>query len=247
MKGTKRWTVPVMLVLSLGAYVHEAAAAPSNVNACQTLSQPGSYVLAKNLAATGDCLVVAADAVTIDLAGFAITGNGTGSAVKSDGALRTGISIQNGTISNFATGIDFGFTGIQILVERMRISGNGNVGVGANDMAIVKDSLFFQNGDGINVGSRSVVTGNSSNFNAGSGIAVGLGSTVTGNTSNLNGNNGLVVGNGSTVVNNTTLGNGNFGLIVTCPGNVLGNTATQNGTNQLLQGAGCNVEHNLAP
>jgi hypothetical protein len=42
---------------------------------CQTISQPGSYELTDNLTTNGDCLVITADFVTIDLAGFTITGN----------------------------------------------------------------------------------------------------------------------------------------------------------------------------
>ena len=55
----------------------EAAARETKITTCQTISQPGSYELANNLTATGDCLVITADGVTIDLAGFSIVGSNT--------------------------------------------------------------------------------------------------------------------------------------------------------------------------
>jgi hypothetical protein len=61
-----------------------AQAAPTAISACQPISQPGSYVLTTNIVASGDCLVIAlgVDAVTIDLAGFSISGNGTGTGIR---------------------------------------------------------------------------------------------------------------------------------------------------------------------
>jgi hypothetical protein len=47
-----------------------SAREPIPIKACQTISQPGSYELANNLTSSGDCLVIAANFVTIDLAGF---------------------------------------------------------------------------------------------------------------------------------------------------------------------------------
>jgi hypothetical protein len=235
-------------LLAATLLAREAGADPKNLKNCKTLSAPGSYVLADNLNAAGDCLVLAADFVTIDLNGFSIAGNGTGSAVKSENDdLRKGIRIFNGTIRSFETGVNFGFTGTQISVERVHVIDNSNVGIGVNQQAIVKDCVLSGNGDGINVGSRSLVVGNNSSFNTASGIVVGVGSTIIGNTVGVNGNNGLVASNSSTVLNNTAQVNGNFGLFVTCASNVIGNTATNNGTNMQLSGAGCNNNNNVAP
>jgi len=65
---------PIALALGAIVLVPEASARePLPIKACQTISQPGSYELANNLTATGDCLVIAASFVTIDLAGFSIS------------------------------------------------------------------------------------------------------------------------------------------------------------------------------
>src|SRR5215813_12775747 len=59
---------------------------PIEIEKCQTISKPGSYVLVKNLVSTGgNCLVLAADHITIGLAGFSISGNGTGAGVAAIG------------------------------------------------------------------------------------------------------------------------------------------------------------------
>src|SRR5262245_63275897 len=82
-----------------------AAAAPDNINNCRTITQPGSYVLRDNLTASGDCLVVQADFVTIDLNGFVITGNGTGVGITDVNVERRGVTVRNGTLTGFSNGV----------------------------------------------------------------------------------------------------------------------------------------------
>ena len=86
-----------------------AVAAPRLVTNCMAITQPGSYIVFNNIQATGDCLVVQSDFVTIDLSGFAISGNGTGAGVVEHLAVgRRGITIRNGTITGFASAIQLG-------------------------------------------------------------------------------------------------------------------------------------------
>ena len=56
--------------------------ASTDIKRCQRIDQPGSYQLVDNLQATGDCLVITTEGVTIDLAGFSMTGDGSGTAIK---------------------------------------------------------------------------------------------------------------------------------------------------------------------
>src|SRR5205823_2429568 len=79
-----------------------SAQGPITITACRTIDQPGSYVLANNLFATGDCLVVRANFVTIDLAGFLIIGDGTGAGISSE---LLGTTVRNGTVVSFDFGI----------------------------------------------------------------------------------------------------------------------------------------------
>ena len=78
-----------------------AAFAANKILSCGTIKEPGSYLLGKNLAATGDCLVVVVNDVTIDLDGYTIRGNGTGSGIL---AVENGnIAVRNGSITGFNT------------------------------------------------------------------------------------------------------------------------------------------------
>src|SRR5690349_12443222 len=83
-----------------------AQAAPKVLNNCQPITDPGAYVIGKNITAAGDCFVVAADNVNVDLDGFVLTGNGTGSAFVEQLAVgRKGLSIRNGVVTGFANGV----------------------------------------------------------------------------------------------------------------------------------------------
>ena len=55
---------------------------PIGIEKCRTSDKPGSYKLVNNLTLSttpGTCLLITADFVTLDLAGFTITGPGIGS------------------------------------------------------------------------------------------------------------------------------------------------------------------------
>src|SRR5271169_3467083 len=82
------------IILAPGAGAREEG--PTEIEKCQTISNPGSYKLVNNLVAptTTDpfvpCLFITANFVTIDLAGFSIdAGGGTG-------ILSTGAQVLHG-------------------------------------------------------------------------------------------------------------------------------------------------------
>jgi hypothetical protein len=206
-----------------------AWAAPTEIKRCQTISEPGPYVLVNNLsfpgATAGTCLLITADFVTIDLAGFHIDVGvrGGGTAVKGN----NGITVRNGSIAAVdATGVALGdgsiVEGLQIAVV---LHGNG---ISAN--GIVRDNTIIGSGGlGGQVGisnSTGVITHNYVAGLAGTGIDAGAGSTVIGNTS----------------INNFV------GIIAECPVNLTDNTAVNNrDTNLILNGEGCHNEDNVAP
>jgi hypothetical protein len=100
------------------------ALAQTPISECGYISESGAYQLVKNLSAAGDCLVVTADApanITVDLNGFTIRGDGTGSAVRAQTAL-DGFTVRNGTIKNFDIGLSlFGDT---FVLDEMRLIRN---------------------------------------------------------------------------------------------------------------------------
>jgi hypothetical protein len=82
-------------------------AGPKEISACQTITEPGSYVLMQNVEETlgGNCLEVDAPNVTIDLNGFTIKGTGAGYAVRAWEVGEEYTTVRNGTIDGFESGV----------------------------------------------------------------------------------------------------------------------------------------------
>jgi len=246
----------------------EAQAAPTVITTCQAITQPGAYVLAHNLSATGNCIRLKADGVTLNLNGFQIVGNGSGTGIKfaaECGCAGRQIVIQHGLIIGFARAIVLEVLGggpTTYVLEDLRISDNAEFGARLEGESMVRNSVFYKNGhclfldgcarptepgDGLTVGNNSIVTGNIVVGNAHSGIVAGASATITGNTVNSNGFIGISVGGGATLANNTVNANASAGISVACPSNLQANTATANTPNVTTSGSGCLSEHNLAP
>src|SRR5215472_3981181 len=102
---------------------------PIEIEKCQTISQPGSYKLVNNLTFKGPsgtaCLTITSSGVTLDLAGFTISGPTNippsieGTAILASGDLR-GIAVQNGSVSGFQVGVNLG-SATGSLVEKLRV------------------------------------------------------------------------------------------------------------------------------
>lgn len=220
--------------------------------ACGTIDTPGSYVVVQNLDAIGDCLVVAADNVTIDLGGHVLAGDGTGEGIKVSfaGAFRSNVAVRNGTVTGFGDGVAL-FGVVDARVSDVRALSNGGTGIRVDKGSTVTGCTAAENGDnGIQTETGSTVTGNTARNNGQAGIRVNALSTVAGNTAMENGSVGIhVFNNGGTVTGNTASFNDNVGLSILCPSNVIGNTALFNsGGNLILAGSGtCNDIDNLAP
>jgi hypothetical protein len=198
---------------------------PIEIEKCQTISHLGSYKLVKNLTFTGigECLLITADFVTIDLGGFTISG-GTNAAFGITGPFSgrrlQGIAVRNGSISGFTRGVNLTNADGSI-VEGLRVVG-GNTGTDINGITangIVKGNTVMSYEVGIEA------TG-----------------TVTGNYADLNSDVGLSIQPGSTVIGNTATNGPHFGLAVVCPANLTDNTAVNNtdGNLVVLSGNGCN-------
>jgi hypothetical protein len=131
------------IALALGAIAIAPGAGarePIKIKVCQTISEPGPYELANNITAGSsvDCLVITANGVTIDLAGFTISGGRRSIvATPSSGQLR-GIVVRNGSISGF---------------------GGAGVDLGSADGSIVEGLRVF-NGPALGIAARGIVKGN---------------------------------------------------------------------------------------
>jgi hypothetical protein len=198
MNGKKFFLLAALLVVCFGAQVTEAAAAPKSINSCQTIDESGSYLLTRNLTATGDCLVLTVDNVTIDLGGFTITGDGTGSGIWDGAAQLKNITVRNGVITNFQIGINLDAVGnghsSQNVVERVHAIQNAFAGIRAGVNSIVRDNIANDNGQ--------------------HGIFANVGSLVTGNVVNNNNNTGILANCPSNIIGNTVTGNRVFNIFL---------------------------------
>jgi hypothetical protein len=211
---------------------------PIKITQCQTINQPGSYKLADNLtftSTTGTCLSITASYVTIDLAGFSISGPATSGPFQPTptaigaGENTTGIAVRNGSISGFGSGVEL--IGSGSIVERLRVF-NGVLS-GIHAVGIVKGNTVVGiaggPGQGVGILATGIVTDNYVNETRLFGIGIGQGSTVIGNTSTNSFDPGI-------------------GISVDCPSNVTNNTAVNNrSANLILNGNGCNNTNNVVP
>jgi hypothetical protein len=166
MNRTKGIVFAALLILSLGAYAREAAAAGvTPLFACATLGA-GSYVLVADIATVGTCFTLTANDISIVFSGFSITGDGTGQGITDGGAALSGIAIVLGTIRSFGVGIDL-FTSTDVQVESMRILGNLGDGIRVGAHSNIRKNIVNNNaGDGIQVTCKSLLDGNIAQGNA---------------------------------------------------------------------------------
>ena len=101
MEGREHVSMLATLCFGLGVSVNPGVTGPKEISACTAIAKTGSCVLSKNLYGEGDCLVVVADFVTVDLNGFTIAGKGVGSGVRAGSESIKGPTIRNGTIRHF--------------------------------------------------------------------------------------------------------------------------------------------------
>jgi hypothetical protein len=183
--------------------------------------------------------------VTLDLGGFSMISNCDASCNPFTSGISTsdlvsGISIRNGFVQGFYTGISGGN-----LIEKITARSNIDLGIGtfinidgeAADAAMIRDSSALNNGgDGIAGGlsvmvSDCVATGNGAN-----GIDIESG-TIRGSLAANNHLNGIKAGNpgpsvphfGSTITGNTTINNGQAGIHLSSTD---GSTVTTNSSNR---------------
>jgi hypothetical protein len=237
--------VAVLIGVGIPGMVREVAAGIP-ISSCGPIMQSGSYELTQGLAANGDCLVVQAEFVTIDLKGFAISGmSGWGTAIV--GGWGRGLTVRDGMIYNFNTGIRASEGAV---VERVRLVSN-DIGVeaagpGPAGAVLVKDSVFEHNRMWGVWMSSGTVTGSIFRGNSGA-ISATSGGTIVNNTLTQNSIGIETQGPGASIQGNTVTGSWNHGVNVTCPANIIGNTVTGGWTPFVVQGPvwECNFEHNL--
>ena len=182
------------ILLTCGLCAHASAA--TAVSTCGTLSSPGNYFLTKNLSASGDCLVIAADNVAIDMRGKTITGNGSGSGITDGGVEHNFAIIANGNIRKFDTGILLDNSGLAIIsnvdsskntsdgifidrccntLNSVTADGNGSTGIdiASDDSSLAKIETNGNGDGGLFIGSCcNLLVAGTANNNTGNGVEI---------------------------------------------------------------------------
>lgn len=263
-----------ILAAALCVALATPALAQVKLGRCETITEPGSYVLKENVLASGDCFVVETSFVTLDLAGFSIIGDGTGAAISDGGSSRRAVTIRNGTIGGFESAISmFPSSGVEVRDLGIHDMAGDGIRVG-NRCTIVNNRLTAIEGVGLRVSSSSVVAGNTidvvglsrqpaivmsggagvveSNIVSGGGpgtstIDVGPVSRIVGNSIIGVFSDAAVSAGHLAVVQGNSIRGGSAGVVVVCPSNVADNAialTTGSGAEVVTTGTGCTVASN---
>lgn len=202
-----------------------------------TISEPGSYRLNGNLIVTEagiTVIEVTANDVTIDLAGFSISGpntcagtpvvcamSGSGIGVKAvsdTGPSPENVRVMNGTVRGMA-GHGIRMMGNGTVVERVHAVSNGGPGIVVGSGNII-DSVAMFNGSGAAV--------------------VGL---IVRGTIAMNNVFGIFIRPGGVATGNSAISNSGVGLSAQCPAVVVGNSTFSNGTDLQVNGVCAVADH----
>jgi parallel beta-helix repeat protein len=275
-KSFKYLALGAVIAVTLGAFAFDAAAVPTNVTNCTTLTGPGAFVLQNNInptASSVNCILIVNDNVNFNLNGFQIKNNpsypGQGIGIRDGGAYRKGTVITNGAITGFANGIDLWYT-TGARIDFINSSDNAFDGIQVGKNCSVSNSTANKNGaEGIQAGDACSVINNVATKNGDEGIDCGTlhetngpavgGCTIIGNTANENGDggdddNGINVGKNSTVEQNTASHNTDTGIQCETEENgedrgdctIKNNTTNENGEGGIECGGRCTIVGNTA-
>jgi hypothetical protein len=234
--------LPVLGLFLLMANTPARAAAPTVINACQTLSAPGNYVVTKNLTASGDCLVLTVSNIAIDLQGHKIVGNGSGGGITDAGNSIRYIIVANGKITNFSEGIDLSTDTGQTanLILNVNTSSNAADGIfmKGRDNNLVNVTANNNGGGGIELGSCcDSLFKVTANGNSADGVLFNDEDYLLNVTSNGNSGNGVLGGSDSFIVNSVASKNSSNGFDLPESDNlVVSSVANGNSGNGILLG-----------
>ena len=197
-----------------------ATTTPGDATNTYIISQPGSYYLTGNLFASGgkNGISIRADAVSLDLNGFAVVGEGTGSGsgiiVR---AAQGNFSVRNGTIRQWHSVGIAALNATAAVLEQLRVSNSSSDGVQiGTDAAIRNCSISTNAGRGIVGGDRVLVSNCLVDANGANGISLGSDVQVMDClvTAGTGGGTALLVVDRSTVARCTVTKNGGTGIQV---------------------------------
>ena len=126
MKGRQCAAFAVVVALLLGSFAGASGGPANPIGACPfAITAAGTYTVTNDLTAAGDCITITqplGDSVTVNLNGFTITGDGTGSGIIAPNPGRTISVVGPGTITAFFAGVLLDQT-TDVTVKRLNVSG----------------------------------------------------------------------------------------------------------------------------
>jgi parallel beta-helix repeat protein len=199
---------------------------PGDADSLYRISQPGSYYLTSSLLGVSGKhgIEIAANAVTLDLGGFVLTGvTGSLSGIFVSTPLEH-LTVRNGSVRAW---IQYGIDARDCSsghFEDLRVSGNHSNGLSAgNDAIVTRCSARSNTSRGIDLGAACTATACSVFSNGFFGLLGGEGTILSLCTADSNTNIGLVVGDNSSVSDclaqngtSTGIATGNFSSITNC-------------------------------
>jgi hypothetical protein len=210
------WTAVCAALLLVGAGAARAVDGVLEINDASivaaggypaVIAAPGSYVLTGNLtppAGSNGIDVIAAD-VTLDLNGFQIFGAGAPLSVGING-LSIGLTVRNGAVTGFDTGIS---AGASSKVFQVRVMGNTGTGI-SGSTCLILESTIEANGFGV-AAQRCKIENNVIVGSAFSGIS-GMGNLILHNQIIGNIGGGIFSFGESNITENVINGNGTYGI-----------------------------------
>ena len=179
-------------------------------------------VLTQDLTCPGSSGVIAGAAgITIDLKGFALTGDRSPNHYGVLDGSYNGVKVENGVVRDFYDGIDASSGVNAVTVSNVVVSGSVLAGIficcASASASISSTTASGNGGDGIVIGGLLArIQSTNASGNAGQGINVGGSfASIRSATASGNGANGIyVTGNDASIASSTASGNTNSGVVV---------------------------------
>jgi hypothetical protein len=213
-----------------------------------TIDSCGSYTLVRCLtgASGQNGIVVDADDVSIDLAGFALEGVPGSLDGISVVAGRRNVTIHDGSVRGWGSNGVMASGANALAFQRVRALENGLRGIHAGPDSRFVDCSGDRNGqDGLTFGAGSTVEGCVASENGLTGFNGSTRCVVRGCTATDNGQHGIAPSSDSLVVDCTAVGNGEVGIHVFLGGEVEGCLSASNGVAGILVTSAALVRANV--
>ncbi len=198
--------------------------------ASETIYISSDYTFTSNIY---EPIVVTADNIIIDGAGYTVQGIGNGTGI--DLSSRKNVTLKNVEVTNFYIGIYLNDSSNNTIAGNNASNNEYGIGTNYSSNNVLSGNTASNNEYGIstNSSSNNVLTGNTASSNNGYGIVLGYSSNnvLSGNTaSNNNWGIGVWYSSNNTLSGNTASSNNEYGIALGFSSNnaIAGNTASNN-------------------